>query len=127
MRDPPRRARRLLQVALLMRSVAPYEHIKAAATLGECGRLLSLESYRLGSHLRPGAPDHKAHYSDPSTELMTFDYDFANRLQEPPVCNKRADSSAKQTANGWSRLGQTSRFGRVLAEAGSVQVTDARR
>ena len=85
MRDAARRAGRLLQVGLLMRSVAPYEHVKAAAETGEYGRLLSLETYRLGSYLRPGAADHKSHYSDPSTELMTFDYDFANWLLGPPV------------------------------------------
>lgn len=85
MRDAVRRAGRLLQVGLLMRSVAPYEHVKAAAVSGRYGRLLSLACYRLGSYLRPGAPDHKPHYGDPSIELMTFDYDFANWLLGPPV------------------------------------------
>ena len=85
MRDTARRAGRLLQVGLLMRSVAPYEHVKAVAASGQYGRLLSLTSYRLGSYLRPNAPDHKSHYGDPSTELMTFDFDFANWLLGPPV------------------------------------------
>jgi UDP-N-acetylglucosamine 3-dehydrogenase len=85
MRDAARRAGRLLQVGLLMRSVAQYEHIKSAAVSGEYGNLLSLAAYRLGSYLRPGAPDHKSHYGDPSTELMTFDYDFANWLLGRPV------------------------------------------
>lgn len=80
-----RRAGRLLQVGLLMRSVGPYEHIKAADASGQYGRLLSLTTYRLGSYLRPGAPDHKAHYSDPSTELMTFDFDFVQWLMGPPA------------------------------------------
>jgi len=85
MREAARRAGRLLQVGLLMRSVAPHEHIKAVTVSGEYGNLLSLATYRLGSYLRHGAPDHKSHYSDPSTELMTFDYDFANWLLGRPV------------------------------------------
>lgn len=85
MRDAARRAGRMLQVGLLMRSAAPYQHVKAAVDSGEYGRLLSLATYRLGSYLRPGAPDHKPHYSDPSTELMTFDFDFANWLLGPPL------------------------------------------
>jgi predicted dehydrogenase len=85
MRDAARRAGRLLQVGLLMRSAAPYEHVKAAANSGEHGRLLSVATYRLGSYLRPGAPDRKPHYGDPSTELMTFDFDFANWLLGPPA------------------------------------------
>lgn len=59
MRDAARRAGRLLQVGLLMRSAVPYGHIKTTATSGAHGRLLSLACYRLGSYLRPGAPDHK--------------------------------------------------------------------
>jgi hypothetical protein len=50
MRDAARRAGRLLQVGLLMRSVAPYEHIKAAAISGKYGNLLSLATYRFGSY-----------------------------------------------------------------------------
>jgi UDP-N-acetylglucosamine 3-dehydrogenase len=68
-----------------MRSVVPYEHLKAVAVSGEYGNLLSLATYRLGSYLRPDAPDYKSHYSDPSTELMMFDYDFANWLLGWPV------------------------------------------
>jgi UDP-N-acetylglucosamine 3-dehydrogenase len=85
MRDAARRAGKLLQVGLLMRSVAPYAHVKTAADSGEHGRLISLSTYRLGSYLRPGAPDHKPHYGDPTTELMTFDFDFANWLMGLPV------------------------------------------
>ncbi|HEY1880205.1 MAG TPA: Gfo/Idh/MocA family oxidoreductase [Caulobacteraceae bacterium] len=85
MREAARRAGRLLQVGLLMRSVAPYAHLKAAVTSGAHGRLLSLSTWRLGSYLRAGAPDHKAHYSDPSTELMTFDFDVAGWLLGAPT------------------------------------------
>jgi predicted dehydrogenase len=84
MRDAARAAGRLLQVGLLMRSVAPYEHVKALADSGAHGRLISLSTWRLGSYLRPGSPEHKTHYSDPSTELMTFDFDFANWLLGRP-------------------------------------------
>jgi predicted dehydrogenase len=98
MREAARRFERLLQVGLLMRSVAPYEYIKAAATSGEYGRLLSLACYRLGSYLRPGAPDHKSHYGDPSTELMTFDYDFANWVLGPPI--RLSASSAELVPGG---------------------------
>ncbi|HYX02808.1 MAG TPA: Gfo/Idh/MocA family oxidoreductase, partial [Reyranella sp.] len=42
MRDAARRADRLLQVGLLMRSAGQYEHVKATADSGVHGRLLSL-------------------------------------------------------------------------------------
>jgi UDP-N-acetylglucosamine 3-dehydrogenase len=85
MAQAARRAGRLLQVGLLMRSVGPYEHVKAVQASGRYGRLLSLTTYRLGSYLRAGAPDHKSHYSDPSTELMTFDFDFVQWLMGVPA------------------------------------------
>lgn len=85
MRDAARAAGRLLQVGLLMRSVAPYAHVKSLAESGAHGRLISLSTWRLGSYLRPGSPEHKAHYSDPSTELMTFDFDVANWLLGLPT------------------------------------------
>ena len=85
MRHAARHANRLLQVGLLMRSAAPYDHIKSVVASGRHGRLLSLLCYRLGSYLRQDAPDQKFHYSDPSTELMTFDFDFANWLLGSPV------------------------------------------
>ena len=78
MRDAARKAGRLLQVGLLCRSIATYRHIKEVADAGMHGRLLSLATWRLGSYLHPDAPDHKPHYGDPTTELMTFDLDFAN-------------------------------------------------
>jgi len=84
MRGAARRAGRLLHVGLLMRSLAQYRHVKALVTSGEHGRLLSLAAWRLGSYLRPGAPDRKAHYSDPSTELTTFDFDFIQWLMGRP-------------------------------------------
>jgi predicted dehydrogenase len=97
MLEAARRADRLLQVGLLMRSVSAYEHIKALAVSGEQGCLLSLATWRLGSYLRPGAPDHKAHYSDPSTELMTFDFDVASWLLGSPA---RLSASATRTPQG---------------------------
>jgi predicted dehydrogenase len=97
MRDAARRADRLLQVGLLMRSLPAYEHIKAVATSGEHGRLLSVATSRLGSYLHRDAPDHKAHYSDPTTELMTFDFDFIQWLMGPP---SRLSASAARTGQG---------------------------
>jgi predicted dehydrogenase len=85
MRDAARKAGRLLQVGLLCRSIASYRHIKEIADAGTQGRLLSLATWRLGSYLHPDAPDHKAHYGDPTTELMTFDLDFANWLFGRPA------------------------------------------
>lgn len=85
MRDMARRAGRLLQVGLLMRSIAACRFVKRAAESGEYGRLIHLAAHRLGSYLRADAPDHKDHYSDPTTELMTFDLDFANWLFGRPV------------------------------------------
>ena len=84
MRDAARRAGRLLQVGLLMRSVSAYGHVEAVARSGEHGRLLSVATWRLGSYLHADAPDRKAHYGDPSTELMTFDFDFVHWLMGPP-------------------------------------------
>jgi predicted dehydrogenase len=97
MRDAARRAGRLLQVGLLVRSLSAYEHIKAIASSGEQGRLLSLATWRLGSYLHRDAPDHKAHYSDPSTELMTFDFDFVQWLMGRPA---RLSASAVRTGQG---------------------------
>jgi UDP-N-acetylglucosamine 3-dehydrogenase len=97
MREAARRANRLLQVGLLMRSLGAYEHIKATASSGEHGRLLSVATWRLGSYLRPDAPDHKAHYGDPSTELMTFDFDVIQWLMGRPA---RLSASAAQTQRG---------------------------
>jgi predicted dehydrogenase len=84
MRDAARRAGRLLQVGLLMRSVSAYGHVEAVARSGEHGRLLGVITWRLGSYLHADAPDRKAHYGDPSTELMTFDFDFVHWLMGPP-------------------------------------------
>ena len=82
MRDPARKAGRLLQVGLLMRSVCRLTAISRILYSNPVhdGRLLSLSTWRLGSYLRPDAPDHKSHYGDPTTELMTFDLDFASWL-----------------------------------------------
>jgi len=84
MREAARKAGRLLQVGLLVRSIAGYRHIKEIANAGTNGRLLSLRTWRLGSYLRPDAPERKSHYSDPTTELMTFDLDFAGWLMGAP-------------------------------------------
>ena len=85
MRDAARKSGRLLQVGLLCRSIASYRHVKEIAEAGTHGRLLSLATWRLASYLHPDAPDHKAHYGDPTTELMTFDLDFANWLFGKPT------------------------------------------
>jgi predicted dehydrogenase len=82
--EAARRAGRLLQVGLLMRSAAEYEHVEALARSGRHGRLLSLSTWRLGSYLRAGAADHKPHYGDPSTELLTFDFDFIRWVMGEP-------------------------------------------
>lgn len=84
MRNMARRAGRLLQVGLLMRSVSAYGHVEAMVRAGEHGRLLSVTTWRLGSYLHADAPDRKAHYGDPSTELMTFDFDFVHWLMGEP-------------------------------------------
>ncbi|MGZ3338995.1 MAG: Gfo/Idh/MocA family protein [Reyranella sp.] len=97
MREAARRADRLLQVGLLVRSLAAYAHIKTVASSGEYGRLLSLATSRLGSYLHRGAADHKAHYSDPSTELMTFDFDFIQWAMGRP---DRLSASAAQNGAG---------------------------
>lgn len=85
MRAAAHKAGRLLQVGLLMRSVDAYEHVRAAVVSGEHGRLIGLSTWRLGSYLHPDAPDHKTHYSDPTIELMTFDFDVAQWLMGAPV------------------------------------------
>jgi predicted dehydrogenase len=78
-------ADRLLLVGLLTRSIAAYAHIRDQAASGSLGRVHSVAAYRLGSYLRPGGSDAKPHYSDPSTELMTFDFDFLNWLLGKPA------------------------------------------
>ena len=84
MRAVARKAKRLLQVGLLMRSVDAYQHIKAATLSGEHGRLINLSAWRLGSYLHPDAPGRKAHYSDPAIELMTFEFDVLLWLMGRP-------------------------------------------
>jgi len=85
MRDAARKAGRLLQVGLLCRSIASYRHVKEIAAAGTHGRLLNVATWRLASYLHPDAADHKPHYGDPTTELMTFDLDFANWLMGKPA------------------------------------------
>jgi UDP-N-acetylglucosamine 3-dehydrogenase len=101
MRDAARRAGRLLQVGLLVRSIGGCGLVRRAVETGEHGRLLSLTTHRLGSYLRAGAPDHKDHYSDPSTELMTFDFDFAGWLLGPP---RRLVASVVSTPQGFGEI-----------------------
>ena len=84
MREAARRQGKLLQVGLLMRSIAACQLVKQTSDSGELGPLASVAAYRLGSYLRAGAADHRAHYSDPSTELMTFDLDFIGWLMGRP-------------------------------------------
>lgn len=97
MRDAARRTGRLLQIGLLMRSVGAYAHVRDAVSSGEHGRLLSLATWRLGSYLRPEGLDRKAHYGDPSTELMTFDFDAALWLMGRPA---RLSASAVRMEGG---------------------------
>ena len=85
MREAARKADRLLQIGLLMRSIDAYRHVRAAVETGDKGRLLVLSAWRLGSYLRSDTPDHKSHYGDPTTELMTFDFDVANWLMGRPT------------------------------------------
>ena len=88
-----------LQVGLLMRSLSQYRHIKALVSSGEHGGLLSVATWRLGSYLRADAPDRKAHYSEPTTELMTFDFDFIQWLMGRP---NRLSATAIRTPQGRS-------------------------
>jgi UDP-N-acetylglucosamine 3-dehydrogenase len=100
MRDAARRAGRLLQVGLLMRSIAPCALVRQMAESAAHGRLVHLSAHRLGSYLRTGSADHKAHYADPPIELMTFDLDFISWVMGPPA-----------------RIAATaSRFGEVVGE-----------
>src|SRR5215469_10649656 len=95
--DAAHQSNHILMVGLLMRSIAHYEHVHRVVASAEQGKLLSVTTYRLGSYLRPNAPDHKSHYSEPSTELMTFDFDFVQWLMGPPA---RISATAVQQANG---------------------------
>lgn len=115
MRDVARRTGRLLQVGLLMRSVAAYRHVEAVARTGEQGRLLGITTWRLGSYLQANVPDRKAHYSDPSTELMTFDFDFIHWLMGEP---QSLSASAVRMPDG--RPGEISA---VLRYAGGRRAT----
>jgi predicted dehydrogenase len=85
LRDAARRNGRLLQVGLLMRSIASSRLVKQAVESEEHGALVGVSAYRLGSYLRGAAADHKEHYSDPTTELMTFDLDFISWLMGRPL------------------------------------------
>jgi len=85
MRGAARKAGRLLQVGLLMRSIAACQLVKTLAETGEHGRLIHVSTQRLGSYLRAGGADHRPHYSDPTTELMTFDLDFLGWLFGRPT------------------------------------------
>ena len=101
MRDAARRAGCLLQVGLLNRSIAAYRHVKQVAEASAHGRLLSVSTWRLGSYLHPDAPDHKTHYSDPTTELMTFDLDFIGWVMGRP---DRITASATAWGDGWGEV-----------------------
>jgi predicted dehydrogenase len=80
-----------------MRSVAAYGHVEAVARSGEHGRLLGITTWRLGSYLHADASHRKAHYGDPSTELMTFDFDFVHWLMGEP---QRLSASAARLPDG---------------------------
>ncbi|MPZ15010.1 MAG: hypothetical protein GEU73_11405 [Chloroflexi bacterium] len=76
--DAARSGGRLLLVALLMRSIDFTVSGRQAIASGELGRPLAAHAYRLGSYLRRESREFKPHYSDPTTELMTFDFDLLN-------------------------------------------------
>jgi predicted dehydrogenase len=95
--DAAHQSNHILMVGLLMRSIAHYEHVHRVVASGEQGKLLSVAAYRLGSYLRRDAPDHKSHYSEPSTELMTFDFDFVQWLMGSPA---RISATAVNTEFG---------------------------
>jgi predicted dehydrogenase len=57
----------------------------------------SVTAYRLGSYLRSGALGRKEHYTDPTTELMTFDFDFVQWLLGPP---NSISATAAKTESG---------------------------
>jgi UDP-N-acetylglucosamine 3-dehydrogenase len=97
MRDVAREHDRLLLVGLLMRSVPEYVHIQRAVASGQLGKVKSIYAYRLGSYLLEASTDHKSHYSDPTTELMTFDFDVVNWLVGMP---RDIDARAAMTADG---------------------------
>ncbi len=84
MRSAAKRSGRLLLVGLLMRSIAEYQYIKRTVENGELGKPLAAYACRLGSYLRGDGFDHKDHYGDPTTELMTFDYDVMGWLFGKP-------------------------------------------
>ena len=71
MRDAARSAGRLLQVGLLMRSVAPYEYVKAASVSGEHGRVLSLALQRFAGCIR-GRADPALLDVDRAIEALTL-------------------------------------------------------
>ena len=60
------RARSLAWLAEAL--IAEYEHVQRVAASQECGKLLSIVAYRLGSDLRASGPDHKDHYPLPSAD-----------------------------------------------------------
>lgn len=95
--DAAHESKHILMVGLLVRSIAHYEYVHRVVASGDHGKLLSVVAYRLGSYLRAGAPDHKSHYSEPSTELMTFDFDFVQWLMGPPA---RISAAAVSTEFG---------------------------
>jgi predicted dehydrogenase len=88
---------RVLLVGLLIRSIAQYEYVRRVADSGEHGKILSLTTYRLDSYLRTDDIGHKEHYSDPSTELMTFDFDFIQWILGAPT---RLSATAVKTDRG---------------------------
>jgi len=95
--DAARKYDRVLSVGLLMRSIAEYEHVRQIARSQRCGKLLSITAYRLSSYLRESGADHKEHYTDPTTELMTFDFDFIQWLMGRPA---RVSATAVMTDRG---------------------------
>jgi predicted dehydrogenase len=108
MRDAARQSGRLLQVGLLCRSIGACVLARRAVDTGEYGRLRSVRTSRYGSYLRVGAVDHKDHYSDPSTELMTFDFDLVGWLMGPP---DRLTASAVRREGNFEEISAVLEYG----------------
>jgi UDP-N-acetylglucosamine 3-dehydrogenase len=98
--EAARHSGHILLVGLLVRSIAHYEHVHRVAASGRLGKILSVTAYRLGSYLRSEGPGRKEYYADPTTELMTFDFDFVQWLLGRPAS---ISATAAKTESGSPR------------------------
>ena len=76
-------ADQIFMVGLLERSIAQYESVHRAAVARHLGEVLSIATYRLGSHLL--SEESWRHYADPALELMILDFDFIRWLIGSPT------------------------------------------